>query len=148
MEIAYWHWWVLGFGLFVAEMLLPTGFVLIWIGAAALIVGGLGWLLPTLGWEVEVVLFALGSVASFFLWRRFQPVNPPSDQPMLNRRGQSYVGRSFTLAEPMINGVGKISVDDSQWRIVLASRGDDLAAGTTVRVVGVDSSTLQVEKAH
>jgi membrane protein implicated in regulation of membrane protease activity len=143
MEILYWHWWILGLALLVAEMLLPTGFFLIWIGAAAILVGAVAWLVPALSWEVEMVMFGVLSVASFLTWRRFRPVNLPSDQPTLNRRGQSYVGRSFTLATPIVNGVGKLHVDDSQWRI----SGADAEAGTQVKVVAVDGSTLKVERA-
>ena len=142
MNIEFWHWGVLGFLLLAAEMLLPTGFVLIWIGAAALITGAAAWLVPSLGWQVQLVLFGVLSVVSFFGWRRIHPQNIASDQPTLNRRGHSYVGRTFTLGTPIENGVGKLHVDDSQWRIT----GADAAAGTQVRVVAVDGTTLKVER--
>lgn len=143
MDILFWHWFVLGFALLLLEMFLPTGFALIWIGAAALIVGALAWLLPNMGWQIEAVLFAAGSVASFLLWRRLRPLNShESDKPTLNRRGHSYVGRHFTLTEPVVNGVGKLHVDDSQWRI----NGPDLPAGSQVRVVAADGATLRVER--
>lgn len=142
MEILYWHWWILGLVLLVAEMLSPTGFFLLWIGAAAILVGAVSWLMPSLGWEVEMILFGVLSVASFFVWRRFRPFNVASDQPSLNRRGQSYVGRTFTLDTAIVNGVGKLHVDDSQWRI----SGADVPAGTQVRVVAADGSTLRVER--
>ncbi len=142
MEILYWHWWVLGLLLLVAEMLSPTGFFLLWIGAAAILVGGLSWAVPTLGWEVQVVMFGVLSVASFFVWRRLRPAMTASDQPALNRRGQSYVGRTFTVTAPIVNGVGTLHVDDSQWRI----SGPDVAAGTQVRVIAADGATLRVER--
>lgn len=142
MEPLFWYWLALGFGLLVLEMFLPTGFVLIWIGAAALIVGALAWLAPGLGWQVEVVLFAIGSVASFFAWKRLRPVNLASDQPTLNRRGHSYVGRTFTLSSAIENGVGTLHVDDSQWRIA----GVDTPAGTQVRVIAAEGATLRVER--
>jgi membrane protein implicated in regulation of membrane protease activity len=143
MEILYWHWWVLGLVLLVAEMLSPTGFFLLWIGAAAILVGMLSWVVPALGWEVQVMLFGVLSVASFFVWKRFRPAQVQSDQPSLNRRGHSYVGRTFTLTTPIVNGVGTLHVDDSQWRI----SGTDVPAGTQVRVVAADGSTLKVERA-
>lgn len=142
MDVAFWHWLALGFGLLVIEMFLPTGFVLIWIGASALIVGALAWLVPGLGWQVEIVLFAIGSLASFFAWKRLRPVNLASDQPTLNRRGHSYVGRTFTLNVPIVNGVGTLHVDDSQWRVA----GPDTPAGTQVRVVSAEGATLRVER--
>lgn len=143
MEILFWHWWVLGIGLLVAEMLLPTGFFLIWIGVAAVVVGAAAWVAPGLPWEAQLVLFGVLSVASFFAWRRFRPGHGPSDQPTLNRRGHSYVGRTFTLGAPIVNGVGKLHVDDSQWRIT----GPDAAAGAKVKVVAADGNTLQVQLA-
>jgi len=142
MDILYWHWWVLGLLLLVAEMLLPTGFFLIWIGAAAILVGAVSWLVPALSWEVEMVMFGVLSVASFFTWKRLRPVNLDSDQPTLNRRGHSYVGRTFTLTAPIVNGVGKLHVDDSQWRV----SGADAEAGAQVKVVAVDGATLKVER--
>ena len=140
-ELLYWHWWIAGLVLLVLEMLLPTGFVLLWIGASAIIVGALSWLLP-LSWPIQLVLFGVLSAASFFLWRHYRPVEKPTDRPTLNRRGHSYVGRTFTLADPIVNGVGKLRVDDSQWRIT----GPDVPAGTQVQVVQADGATLLVEK--
>lgn len=141
MTLLFWHWFVLGLVLLIAEVLLPTGFFLIWIGAAALLVGALAWLAPAIGWEAQLVLFGVLSIASFFVWRRFSPGNPVSDQPALNRRGHSYVGRTFTLSAPIVNGIGKLHVDDSQWRI----SGPDAAAGMQVRVIAVDGTTLKVQ---
>jgi membrane protein implicated in regulation of membrane protease activity len=140
-ELVYWHWFVAGLGLLVLEMLLPTGFVLLWIGASAIVVGALSWLLP-LGWPIQFMLFAVLCVVSFFLWKRYRPAELPTDRPTLNRRGASYVGRTFTLADPIVNGVGKLRVDDSQWRIT----GPDVPAGTQVQVVQADGATLHVEK--
>lgn len=144
MEILFWHWFLLGLVLLIAEVLLGTGYFLIFVAAAALAVGVLAWVMPVaVGWEAQLVLFGVLSVASFFVWRRFSPGNPVSDQPALNRRGHSYVGRTFTLSVPIVNGFGTLHVDDSQWRI----SGGDAAAGTQVRVVAVDGATLKVERA-
>jgi inner membrane protein len=143
MELLFWHWFVVGFALLIAEVVMGTGYFLIFIAAAALVVGALAWIAPSIGWEAQLVLFGVLSVASFFVWRRFSPGNPQSDQPALNRRGHSYVGRTFTLTMPIVNGVGTLHVDDSQWRI----SGADVAAGTQVKVVAVDGATLKVERA-
>lgn len=143
MDIAleFWHWWVLGFVLLGAEMVLPTGFFLLWIGVAAMLVGALAWLMPALSWQAQAILFGALSLASFFAWRRLRPAMVDSDQPTLNRRGHSYVGRTFTLTAPIVNRVGKLHVDDSQWRIT----GPDAPAGAQVRVVAADGNTLKVE---
>lgn len=138
--LLYWHWWVIGLLLLVAEMFLPTGFVLLWIGVSAILVGGVVWLLP-IGFTAQMTLFGGLSLFSFFFWKRFRHPPATADARLLNRRGESYIGRSFTLAEPIVNGVGKLRVDDSQWRVA----GPDVPAGTRVRVTRADGATLHVE---
>ena len=138
---AYWHWWVLGVILVIGEVFSP-GVFFIWMAVAAAVVGVLLWLFPAIGWESQIIIFACVSVASVMLWRLFLNRHPTStDQPKLNRRGEQYVGRLFTLDEPIVNGLGKIRVDDSTWKIA----GVDCSAGTRIRVVGVDGVMLQVE---
>ena len=141
-ELLYWHWWLAGLVLMTLEAFLP-GAVFLWMGISAFAVGLLAWIVPAMGWQVEAVLFGALSIISFFLYRKYKPA-PVSDKPTLNRRGDSYIGRVFTLHEPIVNGVGKLHVDDSQWRIY----GADAAAGSQVRVIAVDGTTLKVEQTH
>jgi hypothetical protein len=94
------------------------------------------------GWEYQVLLFSGLSIISLTLFKRYQHAHPvTTDQPALNRRGEQYIGRTFTLEEPISNRTGVIRVDDSTWRIT----GADLPTGTTVTVVGVDGVILKVE---
>lgn len=140
-HIDHWSWWILAIALLVLEAFAPGTFFL-WMGIAAGVVGVLLLVMPGMGWEYQVVIFAALSVASIFIWRLYFRRHPvATDQPALNRRGQQYVGRSFTLDEPVVNGQGKIRVDDTTWKIV----GEDCAAGSRVRVVGVDGVLLKVE---
>jgi membrane protein implicated in regulation of membrane protease activity len=99
--------------------------------------------LPGMGWEMQLLLFSVLSVVSVVGWKKLRPVPPATDQPTLNRRGEAYVGRQFTLQEPIVNGIGKLRVDDTIWRV----SGPDAAVGRTVRVTGVDGTTLKVEPA-
>lgn len=140
--LLFWHWLVAGLALLIVEMFLPSGFVLLWMGLSAIAVGLVAWLLPT-PWALELVLFGVLSIVSFFAWRALFPQKPVAEQPALNRRGHSYIGRHFTLSDPIINGVGTLRVDDSQWRIV----GPDMPAGSNVKVVLAEGATLRVERA-
>jgi inner membrane protein len=141
-EATYWHWWILAVALIILEILSPAIFFL-WLGISAGVVGLLLLLLPAMGWEWQMLLFSLFSVASVGLWRSYQKLHPTkSDQPRLNRRGEQYIDRVFTLAEPIINGYGKIKVDDSTWKV----KGDDCPEGEMVRVTGVDGVMLEVER--
>ncbi len=140
-EVNHWHWWILAVSLLVLEALVPGAFFL-WMGAAAIVVGGLVLIAPEMGWEYQVFIFAALSVASIIAWRAYLKKNPTETElPTLNRRGEQYVGRTFTLTEPIVNGMGKIRVDDTSWKI----EGEDCEAGGRVRVVGVDGVMLRVE---
>lgn len=143
-ELGPWSWWVLGLALLAAELLLP-GVFLVWIGLAAIAVG-----LASLGlwgnawwpWEVQLLVFAALSVVFVLAGRRFY-AGPAggSDEPMLNQRGATLVGRIATLGEPVRDGRGRVRIDDSFWPV----KGADMPAGTRVRITGADGATLSVE---
>jgi len=123
------------------EIFAPGAFFL-WMGAAAAVVGALLWIIPGMAWEAQLLIFAALSIASIIYWRKRMADNPvESDQPNLNRRGHQYVGRTFTLEEPVVNGTGKIRVDDSTWKI----EGTDCPAGSQVTVKGVDGVILKID---
>lgn len=140
-EIVYWHWWVLGLLLLILEVFAP-GVVFLWLGLAAGVVGLLLYLLPEMIWEWQMIWFVilgLGLTALGRWWLGRHPIE--TDQPSLNRRGEQYVGRVFTLDEPMVNGIGKIRVDDTTWKV----RGEDCERGSKVRVTAADGVVLLVE---
>ena len=139
----YWHWWAFGLALVVVEMAAPGVFFL-WLGIAAGLVGFMLLAAPGLSWQTQVFSFAVLSVVSVAAGRWILKRHPiHSDEPRLNRRGEQYTGRVFTLEQPIVNGQGKIRVDDSTWKV----EGADCASGTRVRVVGVDGVVLKVESA-
>jgi membrane protein implicated in regulation of membrane protease activity len=142
--LGHWHWLILAVALVILEVFAPGAFFL-WLGIAAGVVGALVYLAPALGWEYQVLVFSVLSVISIVVWRKFfRTEAADTDQPTLNRRGEQYVGRTFTLSEPVVNGEGKIRVDDSTWKI----HGKDCAAGSQVKVTGVDGTILKVKCMH
>ena len=142
IQLQFWHWLVLGVLLTIIEVFAPGTFF-VWMGVSAGLVGLLLWLMPGLGWEFQVLLFALLSVASVVIWRFVQKRHPTqTEQPLLNRRGEQYVGRVFTLDEPIVNGQGKIRVDDSIWKV----RGEDCEAGSKVMVSSAEGVVLLVTR--
>lgn len=145
-HIAYWHWWIAAALLAILEMVMP-GTMLIFFAAAAGVIGLVTLLLPDLGWQWQFAGFGVLSVAGIFAWRKYRAAHPGEldggEQPMLNKRAAQYVGRTVTIAEPIVNGSGKARVDDTLWRVV----GPDLPEGTTVKVVKADGGFLTVEKA-
>jgi membrane protein implicated in regulation of membrane protease activity len=143
LEITFWHWGILSAALLGLEIVAP-GVIFVWMAISAAVVAGLLYAAPNLVFEYQLILFAVLSIAAVVSFRKFfKPSEQATDQPSLNRRGEQYVGRIFTLVEPIENGDGKIVVDDSTWRI----RGiDDLPAGSRVKVISADGVLLNVEQ--
>ena len=137
-----WSWWIFAAAFFILEIMAP-GAVFMWLGVAAGIMGFIYLLVPGLSLSVQLVIFAVLSVASVLAGRAYLKKNPThTDDTVLNRRGEQYIGRVFSLTEPIVNGSGKLNVDDGQWKI----RGADMPAGTQVKVTGVDGVILLMEK--
>jgi membrane protein implicated in regulation of membrane protease activity len=142
-QAEFWHWWIAAIAFVVIETFAP-GAIFLWMGVAAGIVGLILLIFADLGWEYQFLIFALFTVVTAVGWRAYLRRHPTeSDRPTLNRRGEQYVGRTFTLEDAIVNGQGKITVDDSTWKI----EGDDLPAGTKIQVTGVEGTVLKVEAA-
>jgi len=142
-ELGPWSWWVAGLVLLAAELIAP-GFFLVWIGLAALAVGVLSllfWDAAFWIWELQAILFAVFAVVSTLIGRRLTLRNDKTDEPFLNQRGASLVGRTATLREPIREGRGRIRLDDTMWQVM----GPDLPAGTRVKVVSSNGRDLTVE---
>lgn len=141
-DLGYWAWWTFGVIFVILEIFAPT-FVLLWLGVSAIIVGFVVLLLPSMTWEYQWGLFAIFSVVSIVVARIFLVKNPGvEDNFKLNQRGAQYVGRSFTLTDAIVNGRGKIHVDDTQWAV----SGPDLKRGSNVTVTSSDANLLIVEE--
>ena len=142
-HLEFWHWLILALVLAGVEMLTP-GFFAIWLGGAALITGLLVLVVPGMSWEGQLVLFAVLAVVSVLGWYRFgRRMRIATEDATLNRRGDSLIGRSGDLVEPIVNGRGRVKIDDSVWR----AEGSDAPLGTRVTVTGVQGAILKVDRA-
>ncbi|CDN95574.1 NfeD family protein [Agrobacterium tumefaciens] len=143
-EFGPWSWWIVGFILLAAELVAP-GVFLIWIGLAALVIGALSlffWEAAFWAWQLQFVLFAALSIIFALLGRRYFGRNrDTSDEPFLNQREASLVGRTATLQEPIVEGRGRIRLDDTWWSV----NGEDMPAGTRVRIAAARGRTLVIE---
>lgn len=140
-DIEFWYWWVFAVVLMILELFAPGTFFL-WMGVAAIVIGAVVGLIPSLSWEIQILCFSVFSVVSVVAWRIHLKKNTEeSDQPLLNQRSAQYIGRVLTLDTPISDGYGKTSIDHSLWKV----RGPDCPARTRVRVVSVDGVVLIVE---
>lgn len=143
MALEFWHWLAAGILILILEMLGVGGFLL-GMGAAALAVGGWMYFFPDGDslWYWQWVVFAVLSVVfSLVYWKKFRRFNHRTDQPNLNLRTASLIGRKVPLLTGIQNGIGKIQIADALWTV----RCDqDLPAGSVVEVVAADGMMLQV----
>jgi len=142
-EVVYWNWWVFALLLIIVEVLVAGTFFL-WMGISAAAVGLVLFLLPGISWEVQLSLFAAFSIISIVL-SQIWLVKHHRKEPLstLNRRGSQYIGRQYTLTEPIINGDGRLNIDDTVWRI----SGPDLESGAQVIIEGMEGTILRVKQA-
>ncbi|MGH6944668.1 MAG: NfeD family protein [Geminicoccaceae bacterium] len=142
-ELEFWHWWVLG-GLLVAVDAFAPGFMILWPGVAAGLVGLVVLAWPGMPLPGQLILFAVLSVASIVAWRAYRRAHPLStDQPHLNRRGSQYLGQRFGLVQPIEHGRGRIRLGDGSWAVA----GPALPAGQVVEVIDVQGTVLHVRPA-
>lgn len=136
-------WLIAGLVLATLEMIAP-GVYLLWFGLAG-IATGLILFLVTMGFAGELMTFAALALIAVAVGRQLTKniTGGEGEQPNLNLRSAGLIGRTVTLTAPIENGMGRISIDDTIWRVT----GPDFVAGKKVKVVGLaDGGTvLQVE---
>ncbi len=135
-----WVWWVLGLTLLAFEVLNPFS-ISIWFGLAALAVG-VAALIVDWPWQSQTLVWAAASIVFLVVGRRlFRRDASQSEDPHLNDRGGRLIGRVFTLAEPLGENGGHLTIDDTVWRI----RGPLTPAGGRVVIRSLDGTVLVVE---
>jgi membrane protein implicated in regulation of membrane protease activity len=115
-----------------------------WIGIGLGLVGGYelsrgqadGW-----WWLGAGAALLIADVAIDFIWAH--PTISRSDHPDLNRPAAQLVGRVLVVAEAIEGGRGKVRVGDTLW----PAEGQDVPAGTEVRVIAAKATVLVVEPA-
>lgn len=147
MNLAVWQVWLI-FGLLVmmVEMVLPT-FAALWLGAAALLVALLAWLLPGLGVTAQVLLWLGLSVVLLVLW--FKKIRPLARNRTLAGLGrEQLIGQVGTVVATPVegrHGTVRFSVPvmgSDEW---LCRSTHALALGDRVQVTQIFGNELLVE---
>lgn len=145
-----WNWVIFALLLLSLETVIP-GVHFLWFGLAAFLIGVLALVVgasgpeyaAAFGWQMQLIAFALVSMVTVFMVRRFASGNDleAKDAPSLNVRASQYVGRSTVVLEAIEGGRGKVKIGDSLWQ----AEGPDAPAGAKVKVTGVNGTVLVVE---
>jgi len=142
MDFVFWYWWLIALVLLVLEILTP-GYFFMWMAASGFLTGAIVLLIPAATMNMQILIFSILSVVAIIVWKFYGKKHPiASDQPLLNKRGDQYIGRVFSLYEPIKNGQGKIKVDDSIWKV----HGEDCDINSRVKVIAIRGTVFEVER--
>ncbi|KQN76791.1 NfeD family protein [Devosia sp. Leaf64] len=137
---APWAWIIAGLVLLGLELVVPGGF-LVWLGVAGIVTGIVVFIEP-IAWPWQWLMFAVLALVAILLWTRFsRSRSTDTDSPYLNRRADRFIGREAVLEQPIAGGFGRLTLDDTVWRVA----GPDLPAGSRIRIIGSDGAVLRVE---
>lgn len=136
----FWVWLIVAAVLLAIELGTGSGWLL-WPAACAALVGVLSLVAP-LGAPVEVVLFALATIASTVLARRYLKPVLDGDAPDLNDPLAQLIGREGEVLEAFENARGRVFVDGKEWQAQLD--GAVPAPGQRIEVVALHGATVTV----
>jgi membrane protein implicated in regulation of membrane protease activity len=137
----FWVWLAVAAIFLAVEVATGTGWLL-WPAASGFLVGLLT-LAVAPGLPIELGLFAVLTIATTYLARRFLRPVLESDAPDLNDPSLRLVGRAGEALAGFENGKGRVFVDGKEWAAV-APDGEAPAAGQKVQVVAVEGAVLTV----
>jgi membrane protein implicated in regulation of membrane protease activity len=147
IEILYWHWLIFGMLLFIAEILLPS-FVVFWFGLGGLIVAALLFLIPSLSFALQLLIWAISSLAFAALWfRKFKPLM--ADRTKAGMAREAILGESGLVIrgpEEDQNGYVRFAtplLGSEEWPFYCQQQ---VEVGDRVFVIEISGNTLVVEK--
>lgn len=148
IEILYWHWVVLGVLLMLSEIALTTFFIL-WFGLAAVLMGGLLFLVPDIDFTWQILIWTvLSTVLAFFWFKYLKPLSIDRTKAGLSREAiVGEVGQVISVPREGMRGKLRFPapiLGDDEWMIMSQ---DTLMEGDRVRVKDVSGNSLIVEKA-
>jgi len=146
-EFLYWHWIVFGIALMLCEMFLASFFIL-WFGAAAVIIGTVVFLFPSLSESWQIFLWTiLSSVLAFAWFKYLKPLSIDKTKAGLSReRIVGEVGQVLSPPNGEKRGILRFPaplMGADEWLFISQ---DTLAAGDRVSVTDFSGNTLIVKK--
>lgn len=147
MNLEWWHWAIGGIVLILAELALPSFFV-IWFGLGALLVAVLTLVVDDLSLTAQLGLWLVASVAMTVLW--FRVFDQRRHKTLAGTAAGEVIGEVGLLVgaiEPY--GRGKVRfqrpiLGADEWSCLAETA---IPAGERVRVVAIEGSFLKVARA-
>ncbi len=136
------RWLMIGFALLILEVLTGTMYML-WIAAAAMIVGIIMFIAPVLDWQMQLLLFSILTAVLMYVGHTYLRPKMQGGEPSdLNDRARSMVGMRVRAIADFETGRGRVQVGDTQWRARMES--GEVKAGDELKIASVTGTTLDV----
>ena len=149
IQMLWWQWVLLGMGLMILEMFLPS-FIALWFGLGAIVVGLIVWLFPAidLSWAVFIWVFASGSFV--LLWFKvFKPSMVDKTKAGISR--DAALGETGQVVRaPHGEGRGVVRftmpvLGENEWDFICK---EGVIEGDKVFIMDFSGNTLIVEKSE
>ncbi|MGL1919692.1 MAG: NfeD family protein [Hyphomicrobiales bacterium] len=135
-----WGWLIAAAVLIALEILAPGVFFL-FFAFAAFIVAGVAFIVD-IGWQFEVLLFAIIGFLSMYAGRKyFKSEQAVHEDNPINNPMMAFIGDVVILHTAIENGTGKARIKDSVWTVL----GADAAEGSKVKITGTNGQKFTVE---
>lgn len=138
----FWAWASLAVIFLIAELLTMTTYLL-WLGIAAAINSLIIIAFPNLPLWASVTIFAILSILSVIIGRKFFNPHAKSSGDSLNSPNHRLLNQEITSSEDFINGIGGLQIGDTRWR---ATSKAEIKKGDRVKIHAIDGVTLDVIK--
>lgn len=143
--LEWWHWIVIGLGLSIAEMAIPSFFI-IWFGIGALGIGLVLLVIPDLSLAKQILLWAILSSILVGIWFRYLK---PRTMTAIGTSAANVAGEVGVLVNDVCpNTRGQVRfqkpiLGSDAWECYADAT---LKAGDRVRIVNVEGNFIKVEK--
>lgn len=147
MTEAVWAWAILGSILLAVEIMVAGTLYALWFGIAAFCVAGLLWLVPDTSYAVQFLVFAVLSLGSLAIWRRFYK-KTETHYRVGQAQGEEIgrVGEVVTATGPSQGGTIRFAQGLMGSREWVAFSDEPIEAGVQARVVAVEGNTLRISR--
>jgi len=145
MSLAWWHWMILGLALGLAELAIPSFFI-VWFGLGAILVGAVLLVAPELAFTGQVALWTAASVAFTVLW--FKVFRNKDDTTRSGQAAEALgeIGVLVRAVEPFQKGEVRFQKPVMGSEVWPCLADEAIAAGERVKVLAVDGQLLKVGK--
>lgn len=140
-----WMWGILGLVLLGLEMATGT-FYILWFGVAGLLMSVLVWMFPNMSPALQVFAFAVLSLGSLFVYKKYYKGSEQDDLKVGQSKGDE-IGKQGTIIEAVSaiqNGKIRFAqgvMGSKEWTVV---SDEAIAVGAVAKVVAVEGNTLRV----